>query len=103
MTNDWVVVYFVKELGWDLVKSNSLVSWFEIGGILGGLSSGFISDKLFQADRWKTILIYCLVLVAGMVGVVISINLSYFILSLCFFVIGVGIYAPQMLFCARYH
>lgn len=35
VTNDWVSVYFVKELGWDLVKSNSLVAWFEVGGILG--------------------------------------------------------------------
>lgn len=98
VSSDWVSVYFVKELGWDLVKSNSLVSWFEVGGILGGLSSGFISDKLFNADRWKTIFIYSLVLIAGMIGVAITINISYFLVAVCFFIIGAGIYAPQMLF-----
>ncbi|MDO6498255.1 MFS transporter [Photobacterium sanguinicancri] len=98
VTNDWVSIYFVKELGWDLVKSNSLVAWFEAGGIIGGLTSGIISDKLFGADRWKTILIYSFVLIAGMVGVVLTINLSYLLVSACFFIIGAGIYAPQMLF-----
>ena len=91
-------VYFVKELGWDLVKSNSLVSWFEVRGIVGGLSSGLISDRIFNADRWKTILIYSLILILSMIGVVISINMSYLIVAFCFFMIGVGIYAPQMLF-----
>ncbi|MGF1872445.1 MFS transporter [Photobacterium indicum] len=98
VTNDWVSVYFVKELGWDLVKSNSLVAWFEAGGIIGGLTSGIISDKLFGADRWKTILIYSFVLIAGMAGVALTVNLSYIMVSGCFFVIGAGIYAPQMLF-----
>lgn len=98
VTNDWVSVYFVKELGWDLVKANSLVAWFEVGGILGGLTSGLISDKLFNADRWKTILIYALLLMAGMAGVALFINNSYLLVAACFFVIGMGIYAPQMLF-----
>ncbi|WP_060988086.1 MFS transporter [Photobacterium leiognathi] len=98
VTNDWVSVYFVKELGWDLVKSNSLVAWFEAGGILGGLTSGIISDKFFGADRWKTILIYSFVLIAGMVGVVFTIHIDYMLVALCFFIIGAGIYAPQTLF-----
>nr|WP_252977006.1 hypothetical protein [Edwardsiella piscicida] len=98
MTNDWVSVYFVKELGWDLVKSNSLVAWFEVGGILGGLTSGIISDRLFNADRWKTILIYSFVLIAGMIGVALTIHVHYYLVAICFFIIGAGIYAPQMLF-----
>ncbi|AIJ09687.1 MULTISPECIES: MFS transporter [Edwardsiella] len=98
VTNDWVSVYFVKELGWDLVKSNSLVAWFEVGGILGGLTSGIISDRLFNADRWKTILIYTFVLIAGMVGVALTIHVHYYLVAICFFIIGAGIYAPQMLF-----
>ncbi len=98
VTNDWVSVYFIKELGWDLVKSNSLVAWFEAGGILGGLTSRIISDKFFGADRWKTILIYSFMLIAGMVGVVFTIHIDYMLVALCFFIIGAGIYAPQMLF-----
>lgn len=98
VTNDWVSVYFVKELGWDLVKSNSLVAWFEVGGILGGLTSGIISDKFFNADRWKTILIYSFVLIGGMIGVALTIHVHYYLVAICFFIIGAGIYAPQMLF-----
>ncbi|HIF9491778.1 TPA: MFS transporter [Photobacterium damselae] len=98
VSTDWVNVYFVKQLGWDLMKSNSLVAWFEAGGILGGLTSGIISDKFFGADRWKTILIYSFVLIAGMVGVMLTIHIDYMLVALCFFIIGAGIYAPQMLF-----
>ncbi|PAF49313.1 MFS transporter [Helicobacter sp. 13S00401-1] len=98
VTNDWVSVYFVKELGWDLIKSNSLVSWFEVGGILGGLSAGFISDRFFKADRWTTILIYSIILILGMIGVGLTINIHYYLVAICFFVVGAGIYAPQMLF-----
>lgn len=98
VSTDWVNIYFVKQLGWDLIKSNSLVSWFEAGGILGGLTSGIISDKFFGADRWKTILIYSFVLIAGMVGVLLTIHVGYALVALCFFIIGAGIYAPQMLF-----
>lgn len=98
VSTDWVNVYFVKQLGWDLMKSNSLVAWFEAGGILAGLTSGIISDKFFGADRWKTILIYSFVLIAGMVGVMLTIHIDYMLVALCFFIIGAGIYAPQMLF-----
>ncbi|BDM64888.1 regulatory protein UhpC [Shewanella sp. NFH-SH190041] len=98
VTNDWVSVYFFKELHWDLIQSNSLVAWFEAGGIIGGLTSGIISDKLFNADRWKTIFIYCFVLIAGMAGVAMTVHISYLLVALCFFIIGAGIYAPQMLF-----
>ncbi|EBB8605138.1 TPA: MFS transporter [Salmonella enterica] len=99
VTNDWVGVYFVKVLGWDLLKANSLVAWFEIGGILGGLTSGIVSDRLFHANRWITILIYSVILAGGMVGVVLAVNIHYYLfVAVCFFVIGAGIYAPQMLF-----
>lgn len=98
VTDDWVSVYFVKELGWDLIKSNSLVAWFEVGGILGGLTAGIISDKFFHADRWITILIYSIVLILGMGGVALTIHIHYYLVAICFFIIGAGIYAPQMLF-----
>ncbi|EFP3678756.1 MFS transporter [Salmonella enterica] len=98
VTDDWVSVYFVKELGWDLIKSNSLVAWFEVGGILGGLTSGVISDKFFHADRWVTILIYSIILLLGMGGVALTIHIHYYLVAICFFIIGAGIYAPQMLF-----
>ncbi|EDB1506034.1 MFS transporter, partial [Salmonella enterica] len=98
VTDDWVSVYFVKVLGWDLIKSNSLVAWFEVGGILGGLTSGIISDKFFHADRWVTILIYTIVLLLGMGSVILTINIHYYLVAISFFIIGAGIYAPQMLF-----
>lgn len=98
VSSDWVSVYFVKELHWDLMTSNSLVSWFEIGGIAGSLCCGVISDRLFNADRWKTILLSSLILVLGMVGVGLTVHISYLLVAFSFFLIGAGIYAPQMLF-----
>lgn len=96
--NDWVSVFFVKELNWSLLNSNGLVFYFEIGGILGGLTSGFISDKIFHSDRWKTIIVYIGILILGMLGVFVLIDSSFYIIASLFFIIGSGIYAPQMLF-----
>lgn len=98
VTNDWVSVYFVRELGWELVRANTLIAWFEIGGIAGGLTSGIISDRLFGANRWSTILVYCVILLAGMGLVTISLHSGYALVASGFFIIGAGIYAPQMLF-----
>lgn len=98
VTNDWVSVYFVREMGWELVRANTLIAWFEVGGIVGGLTSGIISDRLFGANRWSTVLVYCVILMAGMGLVAVNLHSSYLLVASGFFIIGAGIYAPQMLF-----
>ncbi len=98
VSSDWVSVYFVDVLHWDLVKASSLMAWVGAGGSVGRVTFGIMSDKFFGADRWKTILIYCFVLIGGMVGVAFTLHIDYMLVALCFFIIGAGIYAPQMLF-----
>lgn len=45
--NDWGSIYLVKQLNFDILTANTVLSFFEIGGILGCLFSGWGSDKLF--------------------------------------------------------
>ncbi|ENT3638410.1 hypothetical protein ACFERN_001440 [Salmonella enterica] len=37
-------------------------------------------------------------LILGMGGVALTIHIHYYLVAICFFIIGAGIYAPQMLF-----
>ena len=43
--NDWGNLYLTETHGYDLLKANSAVSFFEIGGFLGALFAGWGSDN----------------------------------------------------------
>ncbi|SJZ77422.1 MFS transporter, OPA family, sugar phosphate sensor protein UhpC [Cetobacterium ceti] len=96
--NDWTSIYYVNTLGWDLLKANSLSSWFEIGGILGGLTAGILSDSIFKGNRWKTNLFYAVLLVISLLFLPIFAENNFLMSSIIFFIIGAALYGPQMLY-----
>lgn len=81
-----------------LDKSNSLNFWFEVGGIVGGLLGGFISDIFFKSNRWTSCTVYVLILFISFILLPFAIATSYLLTSLIFMAIGAGIYGPQLLF-----
>ncbi len=48
---DWMALYLIEEEGYAKLSANGIASFFEAGGFLGSLCSGWISDRLFQAKR----------------------------------------------------
>lgn len=60
--NDWPQIYYSQMHGWSLIKANSIISWFEAGGLAGGLLAGYLSDFMFKSNRWMTGLIFALML-----------------------------------------
>ncbi|WP_179946775.1 MFS transporter [Salmonella enterica] len=60
--NDWPQIYYSQVHGWSLIKANSIISWFEAGGLAGGLLAGYLSDFMFKSNRWMTGLIFALAL-----------------------------------------
>lgn len=34
--NDWPQIYYSQVHGWSLIKADSIISWFEAGGLAGG-------------------------------------------------------------------
>ncbi len=95
---DWPAVYYTQVAHWDLVTASSLSAWFEVGGIVGGLSAGFISDLFFKSNRWTSCLLFSLMLTASVALLPFFQHSSYLISAMLFALIGAGIYGPQLLF-----
>lgn len=95
--NDWSALYLYETKGYSIVMANACVSWFEIGGVLGSLSAGWASDKVFKGRRGPINALFSF----GTLFVIYvfwnsSIGQFYFD-SMLMFLIGFFIFGPQML------
>lgn len=96
--NDWTAIYYTSELGWDIVKANSVVSWFEIGGLAGGLIAGYLSDFMFKSNRWMTGLVFGVTLSMAILLLPLAQQASQALTVFLFTLIGFALYGPHMLF-----
>ena len=65
--NSWAIFYLQEGKGYDLVSAASAMSAYPIMGLLGAISSGFISDRVFGGSRNVPTLIYGLLLITSLV------------------------------------
>lgn len=49
--NDWTTLYLTREKGYSLLLAASGITWFELGGFVGILVSGWASDYFFKGRR----------------------------------------------------
>lgn len=91
--NSWGILFLQEQKGYTGLEASSIISISSIFGIVGTLSSGLISDKLFNGRRNYPALIF---------GVVNSISIAVFLLnsktypwldiaSMIFFGISIGV------------
>lgn len=91
----WVSHIFLEK-GYSYVQSISIISAFELGGLFGSFTSGWISDRFFNGKRSLVNIIFS-------VGIIISSLLiwynlqSYALEYLLFTLLGFCVYGPQML------
>lgn len=57
--NDWMFMYFMKEKGIDQILASTGIAGFEIGGIFGALSAGWLSDTVFPGRRGMVNSLFC--------------------------------------------
>lgn len=55
--NDWTVPFLVQTKGYNLLSANASIIWFELGGLLGMLFAGWITDKIFVGKRISYIML----------------------------------------------
>ena len=96
--SDWTSIYYTKELGWSLTKANSLAFWFEIGGLVGSFVAGLISDFFFRGDRWKVNMLYLFIILGSVISLAFINHSNYFLNVAIVFMIGWGVYGPQVLY-----
>jgi MFS transporter, OPA family, sugar phosphate sensor protein UhpC len=64
--NSWGVLYLQEARGYSLAAAGSLLMISTLAGIVGAISFGFISDKLFNARRPPANLLFGLLELAGL-------------------------------------
>jgi OPA family sugar phosphate sensor protein UhpC-like MFS transporter len=86
---------FVKEsLGTDVLTSTITSAWMPVGGMVGIIASGYISDKLLQARRAPVIVVSLLATAAVMLVGLWHID-NLWVMRGYFFLIGVFLYGPD--------
>ena len=55
--NDWIILYLVNQKGYNLFLAGVSVFYFEIGGIIGIIIAGWITDKILKGNRMLFIFI----------------------------------------------
>ena len=94
---EWMQIYFMQDRGFVLKHANWGLSAFEIGGFMGSLAAGWISDRIFNGNRGPVNLLFSLAIIgmlvllwmvpAGAVGMAV----------ISMFFTGFMIFGPQML------
>lgn len=56
--NSWGVFYFQNAKGYTPVEAGSLVAISSVCGVVGTVSSGWLSDTLFRGDRFKPTVLF---------------------------------------------
>lgn len=97
--NDWTALFLVESRGYSVLVAGSCLFWFEIGGILGSLSAGLISDRWCDGCRGPVNVFFS----AGIVSVLLLLFSSTWMPiglvadSMLLFCAGFFVFGPQML------
>lgn len=95
--NDWSALYLIETKGYSMVKANTCVSLFEIGGLFGMLAAGWLSDKVFSGRRGPMNALFSLGMVGAVVYLWLSPGASVTMDAVILFGIGFFLFGPQML------
>jgi OPA family sugar phosphate sensor protein UhpC-like MFS transporter len=64
--NDWAVPFLVANKGYSLIAAGTSIVWFELGGLLGMLFTGWVTDRIFSGKRIQCIMIFGLCLAVNL-------------------------------------
>ncbi len=89
--NSWGVLYLQEAKGYTLMQAGSVISVNTIAGILGALAFGFASDKLFNARRPPTNMIFAAMEIIGLLMVFFGPSNNLPFMTVSFFIYGFGL------------
>ncbi|NGX50875.1 MAG: Membrane sensor protein UhpC [Chlamydiae bacterium] len=95
--NDWIQLYLMEEKGYTIMLAGSCVFWFEIGGIFGSLSAGWLSDTVFKGKRGPVNVLFSIGIILTLLALWFVSSGSLLLISIVMFSFGFVIFGPQML------
>ncbi len=95
--NTWGILYLIEFKGYQHSLAAGAMFWFEMGGMCGSFSAGFLSDTMFASRRGPVNVIYsvCIILALFILWNVPQAN--YLAASFSVFLMGFLVFGPQML------
>lgn len=94
---DWTVFFMIDSKGYSQIAASGMSTIFDVGGILGALAAGWLSDYAFKAKRGPINALFSMLLVAS-IGSFWFIPAGYLWMDSCMiFMIGFATFGPQML------
>ena len=94
---DWGMFFFIESKGYSAALAGSAILWFEVGGFIGVLVGGWVSDKISKGNR----LPYCLFCFLSITLVASAIWYNPVAIPFIDFVymglLGFFVFGPQML------
>lgn len=95
--NDWSMLYLIEVKGYTSLAAGSCVCWFEIGGFLGMLTAGWMSDSIFKSRRNPINAIFTAAILVIVFLLKQNIYPSALLDSGILFLFGFFVFGPQML------
>jgi OPA family sugar phosphate sensor protein UhpC-like MFS transporter len=86
--NSWGVLYLQEAKGYSLMQAGGVISVNTIAGILGALAFGFTSDKIFNARRPPTNVIFAALEIIGLLMVFFGPSDNLMFMTVAFFIYG---------------
>jgi OPA family sugar phosphate sensor protein UhpC-like MFS transporter len=85
------VLYLQEAKGYSLLQAGSVISVNTLAGIIGAVAFGFASDKIFNARRPPTNLIFAIVEIAGLLMIFFGPSGRPAFMTFAFFIYGFGL------------
>ena len=89
--NSWGVLYLQEAKGYSLMQAGGAISVNTIAGILGAIAFGFTSDKVFNARRPPTNVIFAAMEILGLLMVFFGPPGKPLFMTVAFFIYGFGL------------
>lgn len=95
--DNWIPTFLVESQGYSQTVAGACAFWFEVGGFLGSLSAGVLSDRFFHGRRGPINVLYCCALAPLAYGFFAHWLSGFLFNCVLMFLYGFFIFGPQML------
>jgi len=94
---DWAPSFLKESRGLSIMESVITTSSFEIAGIVGALSAGWLSDTVFKGRRGRVSVIFMGLLVLSVLAILYVPSNNPYLMSATLFAVGFFVHGPMLL------
>lgn len=95
--NDWTAIYLIETKGYTILQGNACASSFEIGGVVGMLVAGWLSDKFSEGKRGPMNVLFSFGMLLSVFALWMHTTQSFFTDAMIVFGLGFFLFGPQMM------